>query len=105
MDGFLITIHLHTKGPSCKRMVRVAGNLDGFSILDFYQKPTGIRAIIGTNRPFDLSHHDKSPLLTSKYTLHPCLVQSLGKNLHLSHFYSCLTSLSKFNKLTKNKES
>jgi hypothetical protein len=43
-------------------MVRVARNLDGFSILDLYQEPTGIRAIIGTNRPLDLSHHEKSPL-------------------------------------------
>jgi hypothetical protein len=71
MNGFVIAIHLDAKGSSCKRMLRVARNLDGLSVCDFNQKPAGIRAIIRANGTLNLSHHENllfPPLL--KYI--PC---------------------------------
>jgi hypothetical protein len=62
MNGLVIAIHLDTKGSSCKRMLRIAKNLDGLSICDFNQKSAGIRSIIRANGTLNLSHHEKSPL-------------------------------------------
>jgi hypothetical protein len=80
MNGFWVVIHLNAKGPPCKRMIRVARDLDRSSLFDLYQKPAGVRAIIRANRPFYLFLQEKSPLspfiLTPlKYMRHLCLLQ------------------------------
>jgi hypothetical protein len=42
-------------------MLWVTGHFGSFSINDFYQKATGVRTIIRTNRPFNL-FGQKNPL-------------------------------------------
>jgi hypothetical protein len=55
VDRFLVAIHFGAEGTPCKWMVRVASDLDRFSVHHFYQKAAGIRTVIGADRSRNLS--------------------------------------------------
>jgi hypothetical protein len=48
MNRLFIMVHLDAKGAPGEGMFRVSGDLDGFPILYFNQKPARVGAIIGT---------------------------------------------------------
>jgi hypothetical protein len=54
VDCLVIAIHLGAQYASCEGMIRVARDLDGFSLSHLYDKTTGIRAVIRANRTPDL---------------------------------------------------
>ena len=55
VDRVLVAIHFRAEGTPCKWMVRVASDLDRFSVNHLYQKAAGIRTIIRADRPRNLS--------------------------------------------------
>ena len=55
VDRVLVAIHFGAEGTPCKWMVRVASDLDRFSVHHLYQKAAGIRTVIGANRSFNFS--------------------------------------------------
>jgi hypothetical protein len=60
VDRVLVPIHFGAEGSSCKWMVRVASDLDRFSVHHLYEKAAGIRTIIGAYRPRNLSAQKNS---------------------------------------------